>query len=152
MMVVKSSKVSTALLIAVLFSPAPCFSAVAGALLVKVAVLPFFSFTATQSLTSYRIRRDDIERGYLDLPGYLTIRVRTNLNAGVPLTLRNAGEGGVLIRESGKGDFIGDTVILDPSGVRPTTAIIKIYDFRILLSAGTKDGTYPNTLSLVPAL
>lgn len=128
------------------------FAAPSATLQVSANVLPFVSFNAVQHVTSYQVKSDDIKRGYIDLPASMTVSVRTNMNAGVPVFFENAGGASVLIRESGRTDFIDQLFTLNTDNYRPNTPISKRYDFRVLLSADSKDGTYPLMISMAPTI
>lgn len=130
----------------------PCFAASSATLQVSATVLPFVSFHAVQHVASYRVNGDDIKRGYVDLPASVTVKVRTNLAAGVPVAFESTGEARVLIRESGRSDFAAGFFTLDTGNYRPNTPISKSYDFRVLLPSESKDGTYPLNISMAPTI
>jgi len=148
----RSSNFSIALIIAILLGASSSFAATSAKVHVTATVLPFVSFDAIQHVTTYQVNSDDIKRGYIDLPNSMTVKVRTNLNAGVPVIVENAGVGRVLIRESGRADFVGNTFTLNTADYRPNTQISKNYDSRIVLSADAKDGIYPLIISMAPAI
>lgn len=139
-----------------------CFLTVAGAsssfasasarLHVTATVPPFVSFNAVQSVTSYQVNSGDIRRGYVDLPRSMTVRLRTNLSTGVPVLVENSGEGSILVRESGRADFVGNSFTLSTAGYSANAQINKSYDIRILLPSDAKDGTYPLVIAMAPAI
>lgn len=142
----------TTLIIAILLSASTSFAATAAKVHVSATVLPFVSFDAVQHVTTYQVKSADIKRGYIDLPNSMTVKVRTNLTTGVSVIVENAGMGRVLIRESGRADFAGNTFTMNTADYRPNTQISKSYDSRILLSADAKDGIYPLIISMAPAI
>lgn len=147
------SKLPIALIMmTILTGPCCGFAATSAELQLSATVLPFVSFNAVQHVASYRVNSDDIKKGYVDLPNSVTVKVRTNLGTGVPVTVENSAGGNVLIRESGGADFQGNMFTMDTAGHRPNTPISRSYDFRILLSADAKDGTYPLAISMAPAI
>lgn len=147
-----SRKFFSALLIAILLGASPSFAATSAKLHVTATVLPFVSFNAIQNVTTYQVNSEDIKRGYIDLPNAVTVNVRTNLNAGIPVMLESLGENRVLISESGRAAFVDSIFTLNTAGYRPNAPISKSYDSRIVLSADAKDGVYPLIISMVPAM
>ena len=119
---------------------------------VTATVLPFVSFNAIQHISTYRVNNDDIKRGYIDIPNSMTVNVRTNLNAGVPVILEHPEGGRVLVRENGRADFVANTFTLNTSDYLPNTPVSKNYDFRILLSKDVKDVVYPLSVTMAPAI
>jgi hypothetical protein len=119
---------------------------------ITATVLPFVSFNAIQNIRTYWVDNNDIKRGYIDIPNSVTVNVRTNLNAGVPVIIEHPEGSRVLVRESGRADFVADTFTLNASDYLPNTPIRKNYDFRILLSTDVKDGAYPLIITMAPAI
>jgi hypothetical protein len=107
---------------------------------------------AIQKVSTYQINSEDIKRGYIDLPNSITVNVRTNLNAGVPVIVENLGTARVLVRESGRLVFEGSTFTLNTADYRPNTPISRNYDSRIVLSGDVKEGNYPLLISITPAI
>jgi len=130
----------------------PAFAASSATLQVTATVLPFVSFQAVQHVATYRVNGDDIKRGYVDLPASVTVNVRTNIAAGVPVAFESAGDAKILIRESGRGEFADGFFTLDTGNYRPNTPISKRYDFRVLIPSEAKDGTYPLAISMAPTI
>ena len=143
---------SAPLVIAIIFFTTICYAAAPAKLHLSATVLPFVSFNAVQNVTSYQIKSEDIQRGYLDLPNAITVKVQTNLKAGVPIIVENFGAAKVLIKESGSPGFAENAFTVRITDSRPNTAIIKSYDSRIVLSSDTKEGSYPLTISITPAI
>lgn len=81
-----------ATLISAILVSNPTLAATSARLQVSATVLPFVSFNATQHVTTYQVKSDDLIRGYIDLPNSITVNVRTNLNGGVPVMVDNWGE------------------------------------------------------------
>jgi hypothetical protein len=147
----KCSYIATAIT-AILSVSSPCFAATSANVHVSATVLPFVSFNAIQNVTSYQVNSDDIKRGYIDLPNSMTVNVKTNLNTAVPVIVENSGGDTVLIRESGRANFVGNTFTLNTTYYRPNTLVSKNYDSRIVLSADARDGIYPLIISMAPAI
>ena len=150
----RSSNFSIALIIIAitLFAASSSLAATSAKVRVTATVLPFVSLDAVQHVRTYQINSDDIKRGYVDLPNSMTVKVRTNLNTGVPVVVENSGDFRILISESGRADFMGSMITLNTSDYRPNTQISKTYDSRIVLSADAKDGIYPLIISMAPAI
>ena len=154
---VKSVKLRIAYYIAtafavILLASNATFAATSAKIQVSATVLPFVSFNATQHVTTYQVKSEDLIRGYIDLPNVITVNVRTNLNGGVPVIVDNWGEGKVLVKESGTGNFSDSSFTLNTVGFRPNTLISKNFDSRIVLPADAREGVYPLTISMSPAI
>lgn len=131
----------------------PCsFAATSAKLHLTATVPPYVSLNATQRITSYQVRSEDLQRGYVDLPGAVTVTVRSNLSSGVPIVVDNGGIGQVLLRESGLGTFADGSFTLNTAGFLPYTVITKNLDSRIVLPADAREGVYPFAISVVSAL
>jgi len=128
------------------------FAATSARLQVSATILPFVSFNATQHVTTYQVKSEDLKRGYIDLPNAITVHVKTNMNGGVPVIVDNWGEGKVLVKESGTGIFSGSSFTLNTVGFRPNTSISKNYDSRIVLPADAQEGVYPLNITMTPAI
>jgi hypothetical protein len=128
------------------------FAATSAKIQVSATVLPFVSFNAAQHVMTYQVNSEDLKRGYVDLPNAITVNVRTNLNGGVPVIVDNWGEGKVLVKESGTGNLPGSSFTLHTAGFRPNTFISKNFDSRIVLPADAREGVYPLTISMSPAI
>lgn len=132
---------------------APC-NATAGStrLQVSATVLPFLSFNAAQHVTTYQVHSEDLQKGYVDLSNSMTVNIRTNLNGGVPVVIENWGQGKVLVKESGAGNFSGSPFILDTAGCKTGAMISKNYDSRIILPPDAHEGAYTLAISMTPAI
>jgi hypothetical protein len=64
----------------------------------------------------------------------------------------NWGEGKVLVKESGTGNFSDSSFTLNTVGFRPNTLISKNFDSRIVLPVDAREGVYPLTISMSPAI
>lgn len=132
---------------------APCgYAATSARLHVSATVPPYVSLNATQRITSYQVRSEDLQRGYVDLPGAVTVTVKSNLSGGVPIMVDNGGAGRVLLRESGPGSFAEGSLTLATAGFLPYTVITKNLDSRIMLPADAREGVYPFAISVMSAL
>ncbi len=135
-----------------LFGTYPAFAATSARLHVSATVLPFVSFNAAQHVTTYQVNSEDLRRGYVDLPNAITVNVRTNINGGVPVIVDNQGGARILVKESGRGSFQGSSFTLDTAGYRPNSLISKNYDSRVILPDDAREGVYPLTISITPAI
>jgi hypothetical protein len=129
-----------------------CHAAAPAKLRVSATILPFLSLNAVQNVTTYQVKTADIQRGYIDLPNAITIKVRTNLNTGVPVIVENSGTAKVLIKEKGRPVFVGNTFTVDASEFRPNLPFSKDYDSRIILSSDAQEGNFPLLISITPAI
>jgi hypothetical protein len=130
-----------------------CHAAASAQIHVSATVPPFISLNAIQNVASYSVSSVDIKRGYLDLPNAISIRLRTNLGTGVPISVESAlGEAKVLIKESGSTEFVGTTFTVPTADHRANLPINKSYDSRIVLTDDSKEGSYPLIISLTPAI
>jgi hypothetical protein len=136
----------------VLLASHPGFAATSARIQVSATILPFVSFNATQHVTTYQVKSEDLKRGYIDLPNVITVNLRTNLNGGVPVIVDNWGGGKVLIKESGTGIFSDSSFTLNTAGFRTNTLISKNFDSRIVLPTDAREGVYPLTISMSPAI
>ena len=148
----RSSNFLTALVISITLGASCCFAAVPAKLHLSASVAPFVSFNALQNVTTYQVKSEDIQRGYVDLPNSITIKLRTNLNAGVPVIVENSEGARVLVKESGRPGFEGNFFTVNAADFRSNTPISKNYDSRIVLPADAREGSYPLTISLTPAI
>lgn len=137
---------------ALLFGTYPAFAATSARLHVSATVLPFVSFNAAQHVTTYQVNSEDLRRGYVDLPNAITVNVRTNISGGVPVIVDNQGGARVLVKESGTGSFQGSFFTLDTGGYRPNSLISKNFDSRIILPDDAREGVYPLTITITPAI
>ena len=99
-----------------------------------------------------QVRNEDLQRGYIDLPGSITVTLRTNVQKGVNVIVDSWGNGRVLIRECGTGNFADNVFTMNTTGYRTGELINKHYDSRIVLPADVQEGVYPLTISMTPAL
>ncbi len=130
----------------------PAFAATSASIHVSATVLPFVSFNAAQHVATYQVSSEDLRRGYVDLPNAITVNVRTNMSGGVPVFVDNWGGGRILVKESGTGNFQENSFTLNTAGYRPNSLISKHYDSRIILPADAREGVYPLTISMSPAI
>ena len=128
------------------------FAGTSAKLQVTATVLPFVKFSAIQHVATYQVSSADIKRGYIDLPNSMTVNVSTNVNGGVPVFVENWGNGRLLVKESGTGNFLDNSFTLNTAGFRPNTMISKNIDSRVVLPANSQEGVYPLTISMMPAI
>lgn len=136
---------------AILFITSTSFAATSAKVYVTATVPPSFRFDAIQHTATYQIGSDDIKRGYIDLPASMTVKVRSNLNADISVFVESSA-GSVLIRESGRENFVGNIFSLNIAGYHPNTQVNIQYDLRILLTTDAIEGRHPLIISMIPAI
>lgn len=148
-------KISGALSIAAVF--VACFQTVpahgaGSSAVVKVSatVLPYMKLHAHQRVATYRVTTDDLRKGFVDLPDSATVRIRTNENKNIALSVSNEGPERIMVREAGAGTYDGadGTVVLG----RPQKGmeITRNLDFRLILPEGAKEGSYALNIAITP--
>ena len=153
------SHFTTVLISAIVLSASLCQAAASAKLRVSATVTPFISFNAVQNVSTYQINSDDLKRGYVDLPNSITIRMRTNLNTGVPVLVENSGTSGensgtagVLVKQSGSPSYLGSVFTLRIVDYHPNTPVSINCDSRVVLTVDAQEGNYPLVLSIIPSI
>lgn len=136
----------------IVLSASLCHAGASAKLSVSATVIPFVSFTAIQNVSTYQVNGEDIRRGYVDLPGSITLRVRTNLFTGVPVVVENPGAARILVKESTSSLYGGSPFTLSTSDFHPNTPVSIPCDSRVVLPADAKEGSYPLAFSIIPSL
>ncbi|NIQ96766.1 MAG: hypothetical protein GWN87_23190 [Desulfuromonadales bacterium] len=117
---------------------------------VSATVTPWLQFSAQQHVQSFRVDSEDLERGFIDLPRAMTIRVQSNIRH--PIAFRVLGTRGwrIKIRESGRGSSTekGNLLLIDVAlaGHATSTSL----DIRILLPEDTQVGRHQLLTTLIP--
>jgi hypothetical protein len=131
----------------------PVFAGTSATLSVGATIKPWMKFTSTQHVATYQVSSEDLKKGYVDLANVITVNLSTNNSAGVRVLVGNGDGGEVLLKESGTAaEFATSSFTMTPSGYRAGTLISKRYDSRIPLPSDARVGTYPLTLTLMPAI
>lgn len=148
----RTRNATTTIICLVLLSASLCHAATPAKLHVSASVAPFYSFNATQNVASYQVNSVDLKRGYIDLPNTITVKVRTNLTAGVPVFVENSAPSKVLVKESGRSGFAENAFTVQTSDYRPNTPFSKSYDVRVVLPDDATEGNFPLVLSISSAI
>lgn len=117
---------------------------------VSATVTPWLEFSAQQHVRFYQVDAADLERGFVDLPEAMTIRVRSNI--GHPIAFRILGNDGrtIRVRESGAGLPGKNDNLLLVDATHAQQALSKSLDVRVMLPENAETGRYPLTTTLIP--
>ncbi|HKL26078.1 MAG TPA: hypothetical protein VJ910_07645 [Desulfuromonadales bacterium] len=119
-------------------------NAASTSLRVTARILPWMDLSAVPRVASYQVDAEDIERGYVELPNSLTIRMATNIGSEVDLSLDNFGPGRVLVAN---GNFPGsDLIRMDQ--LSSSVPVSRNFDLRVMLPPGIEQGGYPLQLNV----
>lgn len=111
---------------------------------VEATVSPWFTTQAVQQTDSYQVTREDIERGYTDLPAAVSVQFQTNIFQGkILLQVANSGTEQVLVKQGGT---ISDQLLIASLAVSRLEE--RSYDLRVVLPPEVMVGTYPLHLSM----
>ncbi len=121
-------------------------------LTVCAKVLPLLKISTYQHVAQYQVTDHDLKRGYVDLPGSATVRVKTNENKSIGVTVLNEGPEKILVKESGTNNFSDSDGTLKIGQVKRGTETTRILDFRLILPQGVREGTYSLSIALNPYL
>jgi hypothetical protein len=117
---------------------------------VSATVLPWLKLNASQHVARYTVTRDDLMRGYVDLPGSATVRIRTNDNRTIGVTVLNEGPERILAKASGSAEFTGSGGALVIGRPQKGAEIAQNLDLRVILPEGMREGTYALNISINP--
>jgi hypothetical protein len=115
----------------------------------QLTIHPYLQFKSEQLVHSYTIKSEDIHRGYIDLAETATITIRTNDPHPIAVTATGEGRETILLVEHGISVQPG-TASAIISDHLPGQLITKTFGCRIILSSGTRTGTYPLQMILTP--
>lgn len=132
------------LLGAALLASLPAAHAASSSVRVTARILPWLDVSATPRVSSYRVDAAAIERGFVDLPGALSIRMATNLNSEIDLSLSSFGPERILVDN---GSFPGAELIR-MGQLTSTVPVLRNFDLRIMLPQDIKEGEYPLNLNV----
>ncbi len=113
---------------------------------VRATIRPWIKFAATPRVASYLVTEEDIRRGFIDLPGALTLNVQTNIGEAIRFDISSNGPERILAHEGGSA--LTDTVRI--KGQYPAIPIGRLLDMRVVLPEGTQEGTYPFQVAVEP--
>lgn len=111
---------------------------------VSARILPWLEVSAVPQVSSYQVDAAAIQRGYVDLPGSLSIRMATNLREEIDLNLSSFGPGRVLVDN---GSFPGADII-QMEGLNSTQPVTRNFNLRVMLPANMEQGDYPLHLNV----
>lgn len=111
---------------------------------VSARILPWLDVSATTLVSSYTVDAKAIQRGFVDLPHSLSIRLATNLRSDIDLNLENYGTGRIQINNGSNQD--SDIVRIPALAVN--TPYTKELNLRIILPNDIEEGDYPLQLSV----
>jgi hypothetical protein len=113
---------------------------------VQATIRPWLKISATQTAHSYRVTAEDIRRGHIDLPQAITVQIQTNIAEEIRFDIASGGPERLLV---GDGGSIPSDVFRI-AGARPAVPVTRTLDMRVVLPAGTVEGTYPLMVALAP--
>jgi hypothetical protein len=148
----KSWTVIYAILIISILSSTPGLAASSAILQVSATIRPWVTFKAVQNLYSYRVTTADLQRGYVDLAGSITLEVKTNIQRDIPVKFSSENGENILFRESAGGSFFENEYRLYPDHRSPMEVISLKIDSRIMLTNNSKEGVYPLSVSMSPEI
>jgi hypothetical protein len=105
---------------------------------VSARILPWLNVTATPLVSSYRVDAEAIQRGFIDLPSSLSIKLSTNLRSDIDLSLESFGPERIVV---GNGTNSGSDMIRIAS-IASNTPITRTVDLRVILPQGIAKGDY----------
>jgi len=119
-------------------------NAASTSLRVTARILPWMDLSAVQQIASYEVDQTAIERGFVELPGSLSIRMATNLRAAIDLSVDSFGPGRVLVAN---GSFPGSAMIR-MGELASNMPVTRNFDLRVMLPLDIKQGHYPLHLNV----
>lgn len=114
---------------------------------VSARVLPWLSSEMVQQIFEYRVSAADLRRGFVDLPGALLFRYRSNGSTPIDLQLDSLGPAPVVLLETGS--TVAEVQLTAGGAPLPQE---RRFDLRVLLPAGATPGVYPLQLLATAAL
>ena len=148
----KALTVVYAILIILILSSLPVLASSSAVLQVSATIRPWVTFNAVQHLYSYRVTAVDLERGYVDLAGSITLEMKTNIRRDISVKFSSESGERILFRESAGGSFFENEYTLYPDLRSPMEVISRKIDSRIILTANTKEGVYPLNVFMSPEI
>lgn len=148
----RTLKVSLAILVAIILFNSPCQAASSAVMQVSATIRPWVVFNAAQHIYSYNVTSDDLQRGYVDVVGSITLDVKTNIKKEISVIFASETGERILFKESGEGSFFESEYTMHPDTHRPGELISKKIDSRILLANNAKEGIYELNISMSPEI
>lgn len=129
-----------------------CLAASSAVLTVSASIRPWVSFNAIQNVHSYRVTDADLQRGYVELTGSITVELKTNIDRDIPVRITSEGGEKILLRVDSGGDFIENECRLNPARQVPMQSIRRKIDSRIMLTSDSRVGEYYFNVYLTPEI
>lgn len=148
----KSLTVVYAILIILILSSLPGLAASSAVLQVSATIRPWVSFKAVQHLYSYKVTAADLQRGYVDLDGSITLEIKTNIKRDISVRFSSESGDRILFRDSAGGGYFENEYRLPPEHRSPAETVSRKIDSRIMLTASSKEGVYPLNVSMSPEI
>jgi len=145
-------RVSFAILAAIFIFNSPCQAASSAVMQVSATIRPWVIFNAVQHFYSYKVTSVDLQRGYVDLVGSITLDIKTNIRKEISVKFNSGNGERVLFKESAGGSFFENEYTLHPDSQRPGENISRKIDSRIMLANNSKEGVYALSVSMSPEI
>lgn len=148
----RALRVSFAILVAIILFNSPCQAAASAFMQVSATIRPWVVFNAVQHIYSYNITAADLQRGYVDVAGSITLDIKTNIRKEISVKFTSETGEKILFKESTGGSFFAGEYTVDPGSQRPGDVIIRKIDSRIMLANNSKEGVYALSVSMSPEI
>lgn len=141
-----------AILITLILSALPAQAASSAVMQVSATIRPWVVFNAVQHIYSYRVTSIDLERGYVDLAGSMTLDIKTNISKDISVRFISENGERILFKESTGETFFENEYTLSPDRRTPGETISRKIDSRIILTNNSKEGVYALNVSMLPEI
>lgn len=148
----KPLRLIIAILSTLILSVSQVQAASSGIMHVSATIRPWVVFNGVQHIYSYSVTSADLQRGYVDLPGSITLDIKTNLNKEVTVNIDSENGERILFKESTAGSFSESKYTLNPVSHRPGELITRKIDSRVMLAKNMKEGVYALNVSMSPEI
>lgn len=115
---------------------------------VSASIRPWLKFSAVPLVNSYQVDAAAIRRGYVDIPSSLAVEVATNTRSEVLLDLASGGGEAIQVLDGGA----GSSGTLRFAAANSNAPVARSFSLRVLLPAGTGEGTYPLNVQVSAAM
>lgn len=132
------------LLLAAAMLPSPPAAAATTSIRVSARILPWLDLSTTPRISSYLVDAAAIQRGFIDLPKALSIRLATNLHREIVLSLTSSGPGRILLADGPA----GASEQLRVPAFAGTQPVIRDLSLRVILPSDMKEGLYPLQINI----
>lgn len=145
-------RVYFAMLIAIILFNSPSQSASSAVMQVSATIRPWVVFNAEQHVYRYSVTTTDIQRGYVDLPGSITVDIKTNISKEISVRFDSVNSGKILFKESTTQESFENEYTIRPDIHHPGELISKKIDSRVMLAKNIKEGVYELNVSMSPKI